>query len=699
MSSIGDRLDAARSQLFVGRDAEVERFRAALTADIPPFNVLHVFGPGGVGKTELLQAFARCCKETGCASYRLDAYDVDPSPEAFRTALRQAVGVDADTPVLPTLDEADGRAVLLVDAYETIDTLDDWLRTTFLPDLPRHVIVVLAGRTEPAAEWRADSGWGAVVETMSLRNLDGGASRALLERRDVPADQHEGILNFTHGHPLALSLVADLLDQRGDQTFEPETAPDVVKTLLEQFVQKVPSPAHRAVLETASLVRYTTEPLLSSVLDQPNAHDLFEWLRGLSFVQPGDRGAVLHALAREALSADLRWRNPDWHDTLHTRTRQHYVDRLKRTPDRGVPNALSDLTYLLRRHPLIEPFYTRLQSQWDDAHGLIEDAPQDEDWGALLDMVERHEGAASVEWAEHWFERQPEGVRVYRAADGETEGFMLTLSLDEADADARRADPVTDALWEHLAARAPLRAGERASLFRFWMANDTYQSVSPTQSLIFIRQVRHYLQTPALAHTALVCRDPDTWGDLLAYAGMERLDESGVSVGDRTFALYGHDWRAQPPAQWLDQLAERGFSAGADPVQTEEDRVIVLSRPDFEGALRDAFKDLHRPDQLRDTPLLYSRVVTGEVGPSADVPDRIEALRTLLEETTERLADDPRDEKYHRAVHRTYIQPAPTQEKAAEQLGVPFSTFRRHLNKGLDRVADVLWEREVGTSA
>jgi hypothetical protein len=29
MSSIGDRLDAARSQLFVGRDAEVERFRAA----------------------------------------------------------------------------------------------------------------------------------------------------------------------------------------------------------------------------------------------------------------------------------------------------------------------------------------------------------------------------------------------------------------------------------------------------------------------------------------------------------------------------------------------------------------------------------------------------------------------------------------------------------------------------------------------
>ena len=90
--------------------------------------------------------------------------------------------------------------------------------------------------------------------------------------------------------------------------------------------------------------------------------------------------------------------------------------------------------------------------------------------------------------------------------------------------------------------------------------------------------------------------------------------------------------------------------------------------------------------------------MTSAVDPDADVPDRIEALRTLLEDTAECLADDPRDEKYHRAVHRTYVQPAPTQEKAAEQLGVPFSTFRRHLNKGLERVADILWEREAGAS-
>jgi DNA-directed RNA polymerase specialized sigma24 family protein len=180
---------------------------------------------------------------------------------------------------------------------------------------------------------------------------------------------------------------------------------------------------------------------------------------------------------------------------------------------------------------------------------------------------------------------------------------------------------------------------------------------------------------------------------------MERLVDEEVGVGANSYALYGHDWRARPPGQWLDQLADRGFEVTPDSAPEPEDQVIVLSRDDFEAALTDAFKQLHRPDQLQDNPLLYSRVVTNDVGAEADVPERIEALRLLIEETTEQLSADPRDEKYYRAVHRTYIKPAPTQETAAEQLGVPFSTFRRHLNRGLDRVTDILWDAEVGSSS
>jgi hypothetical protein len=47
-------------------------------------------------------------------------------------------------------------------------------------------------------------------------------------------------------------------------------------------------------------------------------------------------------------------------------------------------------------------------------------------------------------------------------------------------------------------------------------------------------------------------------------------------------------------------------------------------------------------------------------------------------------------------LHRTYLQPAVTQEAAAEALDIPFSTYRRHFKAGVNQVADVLWRREIG---
>ena len=55
----------------------------------------------------------------------------------------------------------------------------------------------------------------------------------------------------------------------------------------------------------------------------------------------------------------------------------------------------------------------------------------------------------------------------------------------------------------------------------------------------------------------------------------------------------------------------------------------------------------------------------------------------------------PRDDKLWRAVERTYVRPAATQERAAAALSLPFSTYRRHLTQGVERVVAWLWTREV----
>ncbi|HEU4491680.1 MAG TPA: hypothetical protein VFR74_12490 [Jiangellales bacterium] len=72
-----------------------------------------------------------------------------------------------------------------------------------------------------------------------------------------------------------------------------------------------------------------------------------------------------------------------------------------------------------------------------------------------------------------------------------------------------------------------------------------------------------------------------------------------------------------------------------------------------------------------------------------------EVLEALLREAAATLADHPRDDKLLRAVDRTYLHPAATQESAAAVLGLPFSTYRRHLAQGVDRIVAWLWDREV----
>jgi hypothetical protein len=60
---------ADRHRRFVGRVAERDLFRSVLASDRPPFNVLYVLGPGGVGKTTLLREFANTCKEAGIPTH------------------------------------------------------------------------------------------------------------------------------------------------------------------------------------------------------------------------------------------------------------------------------------------------------------------------------------------------------------------------------------------------------------------------------------------------------------------------------------------------------------------------------------------------------------------------------------------------------------------------------------------------------
>jgi hypothetical protein len=165
-----------------------------------------------------------------------------------------------------------------------------------------------------------------------------------------------------------------------------------------------------------------------------------------------------------------------------------------------------------------------------------------------------------------------------------------------------------------------------------------------------------------------------------------------VAIGRRTFTLFAHDWRSSPPDAWLRLMGTHELSGG---VEAGRGRDVapprqVLSQPEFEAAVKDALRCWRRPAELARNPLCRSRVVA-EAGAGRPA----ELLSDLLVEATDTLAADPRDAKLHRAVATTFFRSVPTQEAAAERLGLPFSTYRRHLTAGLARLTAWLWEREL----
>ncbi len=132
-------IDAARVDAFVGRSTEVAIFRSAL-AGHGALRVLFIHGPGGIGKTTLLHQFRIRARDAGRPVVGLDGRDIDCSPmgflEAFDAAGNPAAAADP--------------FVLLVDGYDRLFALDDWVRQTFIPSLPSDCVVVLVSREPPA---------------------------------------------------------------------------------------------------------------------------------------------------------------------------------------------------------------------------------------------------------------------------------------------------------------------------------------------------------------------------------------------------------------------------------------------------------------------------------------------------------------------------------------------------------------------
>jgi energy-coupling factor transporter ATP-binding protein EcfA2 len=697
MASIADLLSAARRRSFVGREQEIELFRQFLQPGQQACILLYIYGPGGQGKTTLTKHLTDLCAERQIAHVLVDARETEPHPTAFLEAVRSAID-QTSTPAHPDpnslfdlLADRPGRVVLFIDTFEKITPIEDWIRLEFLPRLPSNVLTVMAGRNAPSLNWMTDAGWKSLMKTIQLRNFTSAESEEYLRLRNIPEDKVRQIIQFTHGHPLALSVVADIYEQYPDKNFSPDESPDVVRTLLQLFVRQVPSPMHRAALEVCALVNLLTESLLAEVMDVSDVSELFNWMCGLSFISIGKGGIYPHDIAREALIADLRWRHPDWNAELHKRARTYYHKKLKETAGEAQRKVLFDLLYLHRLNPVVKPFF-----EWQEAGSFWLDSFEPQDIPLLRAMVERQEGAESLAVFNFWCQHPAAQIWVWRDGTRAPNAFVLKINGHEVGASQEVSDPVMQEAIRYQRENMQLRPGEQVAMFRMWMAKDTHQGVSPLQSSMFLTIVQYYF-TPGLAVSLLAVVHPEFWKPAFQYADLTHVPSLDFSSGGTPFGWYQHDWRVRPPFAWLDLLGKRetGGPQNAES-ETPSVQVLVLNEETFLESAAEALRQFHNNNLLVQNSLLRCKLVVQESGDTAPESTRIAVLKEKISACLKEIEESPVDGKYFRVLYRTYINPVGSQEKAADFLNMSFSTYRRYLQAGTQRIGEMLWAKELG---
>jgi hypothetical protein len=680
---LGDLLRSRRLDRFVGRASEIDVFQAALSSSVDgPFSVLYLCGPGGIGKSSLIEVLMARAEQAGAHVVRLDCRHLPVSVETVLDALGESLDVpEGEEPISSNV----GRIALFIDSYEHIAALDGWLRTRLMPRMPRSALIVIAGRHAPSAGWRADPAWRDLLRVVSLRNLSTGECLDYLRRCGVPAASHDRLIEVARGHPLGLSMLVDLASG-GAVPIDP-TPHDLVGTLLRRFLDVVPDRQQRRALEVCALARVTTETLLRDALELDDAYELFEWLRHCSFVEAAEDGLFPHELARDVLDVDLRWRDPDTYNDTFRRVRAHIHRNLVAARGREQLRAVFDEKYVFRNLPsVLSPV------DWSAWGERCPEPARAEDRGAILELVGRYEGCESADIAARWFDRQREGFVVIREPDGPLRGFITVLDLTAASVADRAADPGARTAWERANAPNAVRAGEIVTQTRFVVDSHVYQAPSPTLNAVAVVNLQQYVQRSNLAFDFLTLADPDRWNDYFALADLPRVDGADFSVGDRSYGLFCHDFRAVPLDHLLELWTERALAQEIQTPRIRPTEVLVLSEPDFTDAVRRALHDLHRADLLARNPLLRTRLLrerTGATDPQAG------DLHAVLREAVATLRRHPRDDKLLQAIERTYLRPSATQEAAAAALGLPFSTYRRHLSQGVARIVSWCWEREI----
>jgi DNA-binding CsgD family transcriptional regulator/energy-coupling factor transporter ATP-binding protein EcfA2 len=364
MAKWGDYFNKIKQYSFVGRDKEKELFKKFITKQKTTEKILYIWGPGGTGKSTLLDEFARIANNEMLLFIKIDSRDFPHTPQGFMSKLVSFIHQETDykdlQSCIKSLEEAstNQKIILAIDTFEEMNDMDDWIREEFFPELTDTFLVVLAGRVPLTGAWNQPL-WQRVVRSIRLSFFDLETTRNYLQLYE---EQNEAVIHrlftLSKGHPLTISL---LIGRSGENLLDgPDAEMDrVLKQVAESWFREVSDPFLKEMVEAASMVRFFNQESLEHMLQTKITLDAFEQLKNLSFIRESRRGWFVHDLLRPIMIRDFKQRRPQVFRVLWDRAVDYLQQSLASSTSETDHALLTlDLVFMVEDYTLRSIFLT-----------------------------------------------------------------------------------------------------------------------------------------------------------------------------------------------------------------------------------------------------------------------------------------------------------------------------------------------------
>jgi hypothetical protein len=641
--TLAARLEDRDRRRFTGRQAEIGFLDECLDAVDPPASVVHVCGPGGIGKSTLLREVGRRARDRGRTVVALDGRELEPAPGVLDQALREVAH--------------DARPVILLDSYEQMAAMDPHLRHELLPTLPDQSLVIIASRAAPDPGWFT-GGWESVTARIDLGAMAPEEASGLLAAHGVFDERVPAIIDWAAGSPLALALAADAASaDAGWNAAKSPDRPDILRSLLQRLVETELQDIRPSALSIAVVARSTTPELLRAVLPDEDAEAAYRQLSGLTVTEPLGNGIMMHELVRKVLLADLRQRNPD----LERDLRRRIADYLYHRAMAGNPLLIIDMAHLVE-NPMIKWGFG-----WDGNVSLRIDAVRPGD--AEQAQHGPGNGVDPQLWplTLRYFTDAPARVAIARDDSDRICGYMVCMSLATAPKFAD-ADPLTAPWLAHARANAAL--GDSV----LWQSAVDTTGEGKVQAMLGIAGVlRSGAVNPRFAYLPIDSRVRGA-AEFAQAIGAEHLPELDATFETMKLECYRLDYG---PGGLFTLVRNQIYAELGLPAPARA-RAAPAPLVDLE-TVREVLKNFRVPRELARCPLARG----------TSISERAEYVRQLvLAAAAEAFGDNQTEKLLYSVLVAGYLEPLRSHEEAAARLCMSRAAYFRRLRTAVERLAE-----------